>query len=359
MSCHACGKNFLLVCLGLSLAVLGGLWVDACALRGPLSHRLMRALSLGDDGEPVAEVGGQLVTKRDLSEALREALWESGGSWAEMDEATRKRLRAETLERLIDDRLIRAFRIQEGVKHPPRRFAAQKEAALHRKQFANETEIPQRLAAQGHSARKWVDEIHEIQLDEAWLRERMEQHAAKVTEDAMRAWYAQHRESLRIPEAYHVAHLFLSRHDPTKADREAEMQAIHRRLISQEQTFASLVLEHSEDQRTRKLGGDLGWLTAARMPADFMAAVRTLRVGECSAPVATKLGWHLLVVLEKRAAQTPSYEAVQDEIRAKLESQQREEALRHLLKTLRERTQQASPPLIYHARRVDLVVPAS
>lgn len=359
MSCHACGKNFLLGCLGLCLAVLGGVWIDACVLRGPLSHRLLRVLSLGADSEPVAEVCGQLVIKRDLSEALREALWEGRGSWAGMDEAARKRMRAETLERLIDDRLIRAFRIQDGVNHPPRRFAAQKEAALHRKQFANETEIPQRLAAQWHSAQEWVDEIHETQLDEAWLRERMEQHAAKVTEEVMRAWYAQHRESLRISEAYHVAHLFLSRHDPAQADREAEMQAIHRRLISQEQTFASLVLEHSEDQRTRKLGGDLGWFTAACMPAAFMAAVRTLRVGECSAPVATKLGWHLLVVLEKRAAQTPSFEAVQDEIRAKLESQQREEALRLLLKTLRERTQQASPPLIYHARRVDLVEPAS
>lgn len=319
----------------------------------------MRVLSLGSDGEPVAEVCGQLVTKRDLSEALREALWESGDSWAEMDETARRRMRAETLERLIDDRLIRVFRIQDGMKHPPRRLAAQQEAALHQKQFANEAEIPLRLAAQWHVGQEWVDEIHETQLDEAWLRERMEPYAAKVTEDAMRAWYAQHRESLRIPEAYHVAHLFLSRHDPAKADRKAEIQAIHRRLISKAQTFASLVLEHSEDQRTRKLGGDLGWFTAARMPADFMAAVRVLRVGEFSAPVVTRLGWHLLVVLERRAAQTPSYEAVQDEIRAKLESQQREEALHLLLKTLRERAQQASPPLIYHARRVDLVEPAS
>lgn len=333
------------------------LFVDVCVLHGPLARSMKRVLLSQHGSEPVAEVYGMQVTRRDLGDALRESLWESGGSWQDLNETARRQLRRQILERLIDDRLIRHSRIQDGLEHPPRFMVAQKEAALHRQQFADVAELPLRLAAQQQTRHEFVAGIHETQLDEAWLREQTAKRAAKVTDTELRAWYAHHHEVLRIPEAYHVAHLFLTRHDPAKPDRQAEMRAIHQQLMSKEQTFAALVAKYSEDERTRKIGGDLGWFTEARMPDDFMAAVRSLRVGAWSAPVATRLGWHLLVVLERRSAQTPAYEEVRNEIEAKLESQRRETAVRDLLMALRERAQQSAGAWIYHSRVVDLVEP--
>ena len=77
-------------------------------------------------------------------------------------------------------------------------------------------------------------------------------------------------------------------------------------------------------------GGDLGWITITRMPADFMQAVEKLPLGKISAPVETKLGWHLLRVDERHASRLPEFEEVRTEIIAMLDQQRREKALREL-----------------------------
>lgn len=186
---------------------------------------------------------------------------------------------------------------------------------LWKKQFhLGDIDRAERLALQHLTERGMRQRIREAQIEEAEI----EKLIPRVTEAEVRAWYANHREELQLPTLHRVSHLFLTRHNPQKPDRSSEIRAIHQRLLDGAD-FSKLVSQHSEDTRSKPVGGDLGWCSAARVPADLMKHIETLRVGEMSAPVETKLGWHLLRVTARRAPRLPTFEEVHSEIEAVLD----------------------------------------
>lgn len=69
-------------------------------------------------------------------------------------------------------------------------------------------------------------------------------------------------------------------------------------------SFAELAKEYSEDKNSKDKGGDLGFITAY-LPSGFYELENTmynLNPGEVSEPIETKLGFHLVKVIEKRPA---------------------------------------------------------
>lgn len=302
-------------------------------------------------GDPAAEVQGLPITRLELEEALRSDLWKSQTAWASLDAETRKQTRWRVLETLVNDSLIKFAR-----SHDISAFInARRESDMMRRQFANAAEYPQRLAAQKQTQQSLDIAIRDAQLDEQWIARQVTRRLAKVTEKDLSAWYDAFKESLRIPQAHHAAYIFLTRHDKSKPDREMEIREIQRQLIAGEKTFAALAAQHSDDDRSKSIGGDLGWFTRERMPADFIAVVEKLKIGKMSEPVPTKLGWHLIIVMERRASRLPALEEVKDEIAAMLTSQHRDEAIRSLIAELR---MKAGKSLIYHSPVIDRAEPA-
>jgi hypothetical protein len=323
--------------------------IAACSLLAVLYARKESLEQLWLGGENAAEVHGLPVTRQELADALRERLWKRHESWASLGPEGRKQTRWQVLENLVNDRLVRTSRNNSGTVAT--QAAAKRESEWMQRQFADAAEFPRRLAAQQLTPKSLAAQTHEAQLDEAWLQERMPQ----ITQQEVRAWYEKFKDTLRIPQAHHAAHIFLTRHDKTKPDREAEIRGIQRQLLNKEKTFAQLAKEHSDDDRSRALGGDLGWFTQERMPEDFIAAVEKLTIGQVSEPVQTQLGWHLIIVYERRASRVPALAEVKEEITALLTSKRREEAVKGLLAELRERSKSS---VLYHAEVIDHAEPA-
>jgi parvulin-like peptidyl-prolyl isomerase len=96
-------------------------------------------------------------------------------------------------------------------------------------------------------------------------------------------------------------------------------------------TFDALAAQFSEDERTKLRGGDLGWFATARMPEDFMAAVAKLKPGTMSGIVRTKLGWHVIKLIEIRPAAPVEFDDVKAEIVAMLANQERAQAVSAVL----------------------------
>ena len=81
--------------------------------------------------------------------------------------------------------------------------------------------------------------------------------------------------------------------------------------------FKKLVFEKSEDDQTQKIGGDLGWITPNNSPIPEISEVLgLLEVGECSRPVKTSFGYHLLWLEEVRPGGKPSLDLHWTEIEA-------------------------------------------
>ncbi len=307
-------------------------------------------------GDHAAEVHDRSITRLELGEAMRAHLWARNESWAALGAEARKQTRWLVLETLVNDRLIRAHRLKDGHNAiVPPAANAKREADFMQRQFANAAEYPQRLAAQQQTQKSLDTAIRDAQLDEEWITKKIAHRLAEVTDKDARAWYDEIKESLRIPQAHHAAHIFLTRHDKTKPDREAEIREIHRQLIAKEQTFAALAAAHSDDDRSKVVGGDLGWFTRERMPEDFIDAVEMLKIGQFSAPVSTKLGWHLIIVMEHRESRLPAFEEAKAEISSLLTSQRRAAAVKSLIAELR---QTAAKSLIYDSQVIERTEPA-
>ncbi|MFM7607082.1 MAG: peptidylprolyl isomerase [Prosthecobacter sp.] len=200
---------------------------------------------------------------------------------------------------------------------------AKRELERHKRQFQTTADYETRLAAQ--------------RLDEPALKQRiataieaqnrLEAAMLPVSESEAKVWHEANQDSLRIPEAWHAAHVFLTRHDKTKPDRTTEIQAIHRQLAAGELPFPAAAARFSEDERSKKLQGDLGWFTRDRMPEAFIDAVAKLKPGELSQPVLSSVGWHVIRLIEHRPTRTPSFDEAREEIMALLDLQKRQQAV--------------------------------
>lgn len=95
--------------------------------------------------------------------------------------------------------------------------------------------------------------------------------------------------------------------------REAAAAAIAR--LDAGEVFISLATELSQGTSAPR-GGDLGYFHPSRMPPAFAEAVLALEPGEYSRePVETEFGWHVILLVDRRADDIPSFLDMQDKLR--------------------------------------------
>jgi peptidyl-prolyl cis-trans isomerase C len=132
-----------------------------------------------------------------------------------------------------------------------------------------------------------------------------EQAKKSVTEDAMKALYADTAKTLKPEQEVHARHILVETEDQAKA--------VIKRLAAGED-FAKVAAELSKDPGSGQQGGDLGFFTKDRMVPEFSNAAFALEIGKISDPVKSQFGYHVIKVEEKREKPVPTYEEVKDQI---------------------------------------------
>ncbi len=88
--------------------------------------------------------------------------------------------------------------------------------------------------------------------------------------------------------------------------------------------FADLAKEYSEDESTKKNGGDLGYFNKGEMEESFEKAAYDLKVNEyTTTPIETSYGYHVILKTEEK--EKPSYEKSKDTIIEKLIEEKKNE----------------------------------
>jgi len=323
------GLVILLAISALGLACLtGDLWV----FHGPLYRELvkfrpggLRATAAAGPGAVVALVARQPILRPQLDRAVAERLWLEGKMPGDLAAEPLQQVRHAVLDDLIDLELLRATVAANGVEAAVN--AGETEAALRRfsARFASTEERDQALAHEG------IGNEQELRLRLAAGLARVKfldarvTRASKVSEEEAREWFSRHAAELALPERVRARHVFLATLERDPAEAKAMLAAALGKLERKEARFPTLAAEISEDERSKSRGGDLGWFSRTRLPADFTAPVFALPTGR-PALVRTKLGWHLVEVTERRPAETRTFEDAQTEVVAALESAKRRQA---------------------------------
>ncbi|AXY22216.1 MULTISPECIES: peptidylprolyl isomerase [Komagataeibacter] len=132
-----------------------------------------------------------------------------------------------------------------------------------------------------------------------------------LTDDAIKAYYDQNYANKPGAEEIHARHILVQ--------TEAEANDIIKQLKGGAD-FTQLATKLSKDPGSAKSnGGDLGWFKKGDMLPTFWDAASAMQPNSFSqTPVHTQYGWHVIQVLGKRTAATPTLEATRDQIRQKL-----------------------------------------
>lgn len=92
--------------------------------------------------------------------------------------------------------------------------------------------------------------------------------------------------------------------------------------------FATLASEESMDPGSGENGGDLGWFKSTDMVGPFADAVIALEKGTYTeSPVKSQFGWHIILLEDTRAKETPSFEEAKEGIRGVMVTEQLQEYL--------------------------------
>lgn len=125
-----------------------------------------------------------------------------------------------------------------------------------------------------------------------------------IPDEDVRALYDEQVAALEANE-YRASHILLE----TKEDADKVLK-----LLNEGGDFAELANEHSVDL-TGDNGGDLGWFQDGDMVSEFFYSVKVMEVGSIStAPVKTEFGYHIINLVDSRAAAAPDFESVKSGI---------------------------------------------
>lgn len=209
------------------------------------------------------------------------------------------------LSRMIDQEVIRQAAKKQNLTVTDKEL--QDEVNNFKKQFPSEDVFKQTLANEGMS----MDEF-QTQVRDKILLDKLAAKDVKITEDEIKKYYDEHGKEFEQPEQVRARHILV--------DTEDEAKAIEDRLKKGED-FAKIAQEKSKDTSSAVKGGDLGFFGPGTMVPEFDKVAFSLKVNEVSQPVKTQFGYHVIQLLEKKAAQ----KATLEEARPKIEKQLKEE----------------------------------
>jgi len=333
-------KNFT-VRLAIYSVVLLYVAGDLFWFNGPLNRRIQtdrpdspEAIAYAKSQGVVARVFGHPILRSQVERAAKERLWLEGRSIDDLPPEERRELRMAALNDLIDHHLLRVKvqhnaedvpvsdeEVDEAIRRLASRFSTREEmkSELEAEGIDSETELRLRLGAR----------IQQVKF----LESRIAEHLV-IEEEEARAWYEERAEDFQIPDRVRVRHVFLATLNRESDEAKATLSRAFDGLRAGTKEFAAIAAELSDDPRTKGNGGELGWMTLDRLPADFGQPVFEMKVGKPEL-LRTKIGWHLVEVLEKRPAEKRSFEDAKKDVLLALESAKRVDMVGAYRKALR------------------------
>jgi parvulin-like peptidyl-prolyl isomerase len=276
-------------------------------------------------GRLLALVHGHGIYQADVDRTLNEAHYLAGADPLEETNVERQSALTDLIANV-------ALRSRAGGERVPR-AKVKRELGLLRSQFRDDKTWGQAM----HESGLLTPLLWRTLRSDLRSRQRISKQIGNendVTEDECRHSYDSHPENFFAPERLRVSHLFLAAPPETPPEdveaKRSAMEALSVRLADGED-FARLAAENSEDEATKLRGGDLGYLSATRMPPDFVAAAVELRPGEISRPIRTRLGFHILRLIDVQPARRKTFDEARNEIVIELANRRRATAVQKLI----------------------------
>ena len=245
------------------------LFLDLFVFDGPLRQK-MREKNPRDPAQVaaakakgiVARVHYQPILLTQVDRRVEQELWKEGRTLEGLKEDEKLLRRKAALNELIDLHLLGRIKTQFNSQDYPV-SEAEVDGALEvfLRGFETKTEMEAGMRQMG-----WTMEELRLRL-EAKIQQQKYLDAlvdVSVSDEEAREWYEEHQQELGRPDRIRVRHIFLAALENKEAEARKTLEAARAKLASGAAEFGDLAGTLSEDARSKKVGGDLGWVWTLR-----------------------------------------------------------------------------------------------
>jgi PPIC-type PPIASE domain len=302
-------KSAVLALVALVLGIVAGSWI----VRYPAVHR--RAGRIFHRGELLALVGQRGIFEADVQARAQLKQYCSGMTDEPLVPAEKVALRDEIIA-------TEALRLVAG-KLDDSDAAAEVGDLGH--QFGDERQFRAALRRSGISQSQLRRLVTETIGGERWIETQIAPRLA-VSEAEVQQYFQQHGNQFTQPLRIRARHIFLAAPGgsaPEVAEvKDRQMLEIAARLGHGED-FGELAATVSEDEASKKNGGDLGFFAADRVPVEFFETAAELQAGGPPRFLRSHLGFHALQVTDVHPARLLTLTEATPEIIALLAAEKR------------------------------------
>lgn len=287
--------------------------------------------------EVVARVNGAEIKRKELDAAIKAFTFQMSRRGRPMPSGESAGVERDILDELIGRQLL----LQEGSKHVPADIdkKVQEQIDEVKTQAGGEEQLKKALAETGIS----YDEYTKRVRDNLIIREAIQSVVDKevtIKPEEVRAFYDKNPDEFKQPETVRASHILIrvtpDASDDVKKEKRTQIDSIHALLKSGEK-FSDVAKKFSEDPGSAANGGDLGFFGRGQMVPEFDMAAFSLKTNEISDVITTQYGYHILVVTDRKPAQTVPFDQVKDDLTQFLKQRKGAEITRNQIASLRKK----------------------
>ncbi len=248
----------------------------------------------------VARVNSRPVLGREAERRVQAQLAPLGNpEWKNLKEDYRQELINQALSSLIAAELIFQRAVSSGMRTADAEVQA--EFAKTVKTFGTDAEMNIALANRGLDRATYLKELGRTMTVERFVTETIGKKIV-VTPAEVSQYYAGHREEFRHPDLVRTSHIMIM--VPQSATPEQDKLALQRAQsllmrARKGEDFAKLAKEYSMDNSASS-GGDIGLAPKGGLDPEYEAAAFALPVGGISNVVRSRMGYHIIKVMDKK-----------------------------------------------------------
>jgi hypothetical protein len=292
---------------------VAGSWI----VRYPAVHRV--AGRTFQRGELLALVGQRGIFEADVQARAQQKHYCSGMTDEALDPTEKIAARDEVIAtetlRLVAGKLDDSNAAGEvaGLKH----------------QFGDERQFHAALRRSSVSQSQLGQSVAETIRGERWIEKQIAPRLA-VSDAEVQQYFQQHEAQFTQPRRIRARHIFLAAPEGSATEateaKDRQMLDIAARL-GQGEDFAELAATVSEDEASKKNGGDLGFFAADRVPVEFFEAAAELQPNGPPRFMRSHLGFHALEVTDIHPARRLTFTEAAPEIGTLLTAEKRSSAV--------------------------------
>ena len=264
--------------------------------------------------ELLIEVNGKRFM---LSEAKTEIQRQLGALGSQFSDDEQDAITQELYIQLAEDFITSSLLEEEAAKRKITATDEEVAEAIHN----IETNLPPGMSFQEalESQELDLDTVRKQIRDELVMKKLIDAEIGtdmKATEKEAAVFFEKQKDSFNVPESVHARHILIAidpkDDDDALKEKKEKAEAVRKKLVDGE-NFETAAAENS-DCPSKTRGGDLGTFERGQMVKPFEDAAFGQKIDEIGPVVETRFGYHIIQVLEKTPASTPTFDEKKEEL---------------------------------------------